>query len=161
MKDIGTSSAPIPLHHPDRRHPDGSRGGVAARRQCHRRRARRQRNRVVGAGAGSGEGHSSVAPLLRRAVIERLKEIRAERVGVIGLAGLVRAPEGVVPWGTFEKIRQALPTVKFKNATDLIQEVRALKSGEEIAFIEKAADIIGKAIDALIAHVGSACAKMN
>ena len=27
-------------------------------------------------------------------VIERLKEIRAERVGVIGLAGLVRAPEG-------------------------------------------------------------------
>src|SRR6266536_1767532 len=38
-------------------------------------------------------------------VIERLKEIRAERIGVIGLSGLVRAPEGVVPWGTFEKIR--------------------------------------------------------
>ena len=58
-----------------------------------------------------------------------------------------------MPWGTFEKIRQALPTVKFENATDLIQEVRALKSNEEIAFIEKAADIIGKAIDALIVHV--------
>ena len=85
-------------------------------------------------------------------VIERLKEIRAERVGVIGLSGLVRAPEGVVPWGTFEKIRQALPTVKFENATDLIQQVRAVKSGEEVAFIEKAADIIGKAIDVLIAH---------
>ena len=28
-------------------------------------------------------------------VIERLKELRAERVGVIGLSGLVRAPEGV------------------------------------------------------------------
>ncbi len=85
-------------------------------------------------------------------VIERLKEIRAERVGVIGLSGLVRAPEGVVPWGTFEKIRQALPAVKFENATDLIQEVRAVKSAEEVAFIEKAADIIGKAIDVLIAH---------
>ncbi len=85
-------------------------------------------------------------------VIERLKEIRAERVGVIGLSGLVRAPEGVVPWGTFEKIRQALPAVKFENATDLIQQVRAVKSGEEVAFIEKAADIIGKAIDVLIAH---------
>ena len=85
-------------------------------------------------------------------VIERLKEVRAARVGVIGLSGLVRAPEGVVPWGTFEKIRTALPNVKFENATDLVQEVRSVKSAEEIAFIEKAADIIDKAIDVLIAH---------
>jgi Xaa-Pro aminopeptidase len=85
-------------------------------------------------------------------VIERLKEIRAERVGVIGLSGLVRAPEGVVPWGTFEKIRKALPAIKFENATDLMQQVRSIKSAEEIAFIEKAAEIIGKAIDVLIAH---------
>ena len=86
-------------------------------------------------------------------VIERLKEIRAERVGVVGLAGLVRAPEGIVPWGTFEKIRAALPTVKFENATDLMQQVRSVKSAEEVAFIEKAAEIIGKALDALIEHV--------
>jgi Xaa-Pro aminopeptidase len=85
-------------------------------------------------------------------VIERLKEIRAERVGVIALSGLVRAPEGVVPWGTFEKIRTALPKVKFENATDLMQEVRSVKSGEEVAFIEKAAEIIDKAIDVLIQH---------
>jgi Xaa-Pro aminopeptidase len=85
-------------------------------------------------------------------VIDRLKEIRAERVGVIALSGLVRAPEGVVPWGTFEKIRQALPNVRFENATDLMQEVRSIKSFEEVAFIEKAADIISKALDTLIAH---------
>jgi Xaa-Pro aminopeptidase len=85
-------------------------------------------------------------------VIERLKEIRAERVGVVGLSGLVRAPEGVVPWGTFEKIRQALPNVKFENATDLMQEVRSVKSAEEVAFIEKAAAIIDKAIEVLVAH---------
>jgi Xaa-Pro dipeptidase len=85
-------------------------------------------------------------------VIERLKELRAERVGVIALSGLVRAPEGVVPWGTFEKIRAALPKTKFENATDLMQEVRSVKSSEEVAFIEKAAEIIGNAIDALIAH---------
>ena len=85
-------------------------------------------------------------------VIERLKEIRAERVGVIGLSGLVRAPEGVVPWGTFEKIRTALPDAKFENATDLMQQVRSVKSAEEVAFIEKAAGIIGQAIDVLIAH---------
>ena len=85
-------------------------------------------------------------------VIERLKELRSTRVGVIALSGMVRAPEGVVPWGTFEKIRQALPAVKFDNATPVMQEVRAVKSAEEIAFIEKAAGIIGKAIDVLIAQ---------
>jgi Xaa-Pro aminopeptidase len=85
-------------------------------------------------------------------VIERLKEIRAERVGVIGLSGLVRAPEGVVPWGTFEKIRTSLPKVNFENATDLMQEVRSVKSAEEIAFVEKAAEIIGHANEVLIAH---------
>ena len=85
-------------------------------------------------------------------VIERLKELRAERVGVIALSGLVRAPEGVVPWGTFEKIRQALPNIKFENSTDLVQEVRSVKSAEEVAFIEKAAEIIGNAIQVLIDH---------
>ena len=85
-------------------------------------------------------------------VIERLNEIRAEKVGVVALSGMVRAPEGVVPWGTFEKIRAALPKATFVNATDIMQRVRAIKSAEEIAFIEKAADIISKAIDVLIAH---------
>jgi Xaa-Pro dipeptidase len=85
-------------------------------------------------------------------VIQRLKEVRAERVGVVALSGLVRAPEGVVPWGIFEKIRQALPSVRFENATELIQQVRSIKSAEEIAFIEKAASIISSALDVLIEH---------
>ncbi|HET7007178.1 MAG TPA: M24 family metallopeptidase [Candidatus Binatia bacterium] len=85
-------------------------------------------------------------------VIDRLKEIRAKRVGVIGLSGMVRAPEGVVPWGTFEKIRTSLTDVKFDNATDVMQEVRSVKSAEEVAFIEKAAEIIGHANEALIRH---------
>src|SRR5258706_9249718 len=83
-------------------------------------------------------------------VIQRLKEIRAGRVGVIGLSGLVRAPEGVVPWGSYEKIRAALPGVRFENATDLMQEARSVKSAEEIAFIEKASAIIGRAIEAML-----------
>lgn len=86
-------------------------------------------------------------------IIQRLKEVRAERVGVIGLKGLVRAPEGVVPWGTFEKIRGALPQVQFENATDLMQEVRSVKSAEEVSFIEKASHIIGDAIEAMIKEI--------
>jgi Xaa-Pro aminopeptidase len=85
-------------------------------------------------------------------IIDRLKEIRAEHVGVIALSGMVRAPEGVVPWGTFEKIRTALPNVKFDNATDVMQQVRSVKSAEEVAFIEKAAEIIGHANEVLIQH---------
>ena len=85
-------------------------------------------------------------------VIDRLKEVRAARVGVVALSGMVRAPEGVVPWGTFEKIRTALPNVKFANATDVMQEVRSVKSAEEVSFIETAAEIIGHANEVLIQH---------
>ena len=85
-------------------------------------------------------------------VIDRLKEVRAARVGVVALSGMVRAPEGVVPWGTFEKIRTALPEVKFANATDVMQQVRSVKSAEEVSFIEKAAEIIGHANEVLIQH---------
>ena len=83
-------------------------------------------------------------------VIQRLKEIRAERVGIVGIEGLVRAPEGTIPWGIYEKIRGALPQVRFQNATDLMQEARSVKSAEETAFVEKAAGIIELAIEALV-----------
>ena len=83
-------------------------------------------------------------------VIQRLKEIRAERVGVVGMEGLVRAPEGTIPWGIYEKIRGTLAQVRFQNATDLMQEARSVKSTEETAFVEKAAGIIELAIEALV-----------
>ena len=86
-------------------------------------------------------------------VIQRLKEIRAQRVGVVGIEGLVRAPEGIVSWAIYEKLRTTLPQVRFENATGLMQEARSVKSAEEIAFIERAAEIIGRAIEALVKEV--------
>ena len=86
-------------------------------------------------------------------VIQRLKEIRAQRVGVVGIEGLVRAPEGIVSWAIYEKLRTTLPQVRFENATGLMQEARSVKSAEEIAFIERAAEIIGLAIEALVREV--------
>jgi Xaa-Pro dipeptidase len=83
-------------------------------------------------------------------VIQRLKEIHAERVGVVGIEGLVRAPEGIVSWSIYEKLRTTLDQVRFENATGLMQEARSVKSAEEIAFIERAAEIIGLAIEALV-----------
>jgi len=86
-------------------------------------------------------------------VIQRLKEIRAQRVGIVGIEGLVRAPEGIVSWAIYEKLRETLPQVRFENATGLMQEARSVKSAEEIAFIERAAEIIGLAIEALVREV--------
>jgi Xaa-Pro aminopeptidase len=84
-------------------------------------------------------------------VIERLKELKlgCARIGVCGLAGLLRAPEGTVPWGMFEKIKAALPHGVFENATELMQDARSVKSSEEIAWIERAAGIL----DSVVARV--------
>ena len=76
--------------------------------------------------------------------IEKLKEMGLEegRIGISGLAGLVRAPDGIISYSTVEAIRQAFPQSEILNATTLMQEARALKSDEEIAFLQRSMDII-------------------
>jgi Xaa-Pro dipeptidase len=86
-----------------------------------------------------------------KAIIERLQEVKPARVGVIGLAGLMRAPEGVVPWTMFENVKAAFPNVEFVNATQITLEARAVKSAEEIVFIEKAEALAEAAVDAMFA----------
>src|SRR5215472_8129367 len=77
-------------------------------------------------------------------VIERMKELKLDRarIGVSGLSGLLRAPEGTVVAGILDKVRHALPAAQYDNATDLLQEARAVKGSEEIAWIERAAEIL-------------------
>src|SRR6476660_4679565 len=72
-------------------------------------------------------------------VIERMKELHLDeaRVGVSGLSGLLRAPEGTVVAGMIDRVRQAFPKARFENATELLQEARSIKSSEEIAWIER------------------------
>ena len=80
--------------------------------------------------------------------IEKLNELglKKARIGISGLAGLVRAPEGIIPYSTVEAIRQAFPDSEIVNATLLMQEARALKSDEEIAFLQRSMDIIEEMI---------------
>ena len=91
-------------------------------------------------------------------IINRLKELHLERarIGVIGLKGLVRAPEGIVPWTMFEKVKEALPNAEFTNATPLLLKARAVKSPEEICFVERAEEVAEKAVETLaeVARVG-------
>lgn len=85
-------------------------------------------------------------------VIERLRELRLDRgrIGVSGLSGLLRAPEGTVVWGIFEKIRKAFPHASFENATELLQDGRSVKSAEEVAWIERAAEILDRVVEAIL-----------
>jgi Xaa-Pro dipeptidase len=79
---------------------------------------------------------------------ERLQELGLARgrIGVTGLEGLVRAPEGVVPWALYERLRAALPDATLVNATHVLQEARALKSPEEVAFVRQAAAVAEAAV---------------
>jgi Xaa-Pro dipeptidase len=86
-------------------------------------------------------------------MIDRMSELKLEnaRIGVSGLSGLLRAPEGTVVVGMLEKVRQAFPQAQFVNATEILQDARSVKSSEEVAWMERAAEILDKVVDAILA----------
>ncbi|HUK41555.1 MAG TPA: M24 family metallopeptidase [Candidatus Acidoferrales bacterium] len=85
-------------------------------------------------------------------MIDRMKELKLQNgcVGVSGLSGLLRAPEGTVVSGIIEKVRAAFPRARFENATELLQEARSVKGSEEVAWIERAAGILDKVVEAVL-----------
>ncbi len=74
---------------------------------------------------------------------ERLAEIgfKTGRIGISGLAGLTRTPDGIVPYTTVAGLEKHYPGVEIVNATDLMREARGVKSGEELSLIERATEI--------------------
>jgi Xaa-Pro aminopeptidase len=80
-----------------------------------------------------------------RAIVERLKELNAERVR-IGITGLgevegTRTPEGTILYGTWKQIRGAFPNAELIDATAILEEVRYVKSLEEIDALAKSMEI--------------------
>ena len=86
-------------------------------------------------------------------LIARMKELKLAngRIGVSGLSGLLRAPEGTVVVGMLEPVRQAFPNAQFENATEILQDARSIKSTEEIAWMERAAEILDQVVAAILA----------
>jgi Xaa-Pro aminopeptidase len=84
--------------------------------------------------------------------IERINELGLQKgtIGISGLAGLFRAPEGIIPYSSVKAIQDAFPQAKIVNATEMMQEIRAVKSAEEVALLEHSAAITEKTIDAMI-----------
>jgi Xaa-Pro dipeptidase len=81
---------------------------------------------------------------------ERLRELglERERIGIAGYHGGTRTPEGTIIHGTYVALAEALPHASFVDATDLLQEVREVKSAEEIAALQCSVDIVERAIEA-------------
>jgi len=86
------------------------------------------------------------------AIVERLKELGIEhgRIGIAGLTGTTRSPEGIVPHGAFVRISEAFPNAEIVDAGDLLDEAKVLKSAEEIAFLERADALAEGAFEVLL-----------
>ena len=87
-----------------------------------------------------------------RAIVERLKELNVER-GRIGITGLgevegTRTPEGTIFYGTWKQIREAFPKAELVDATAILDEVRYVKSDEEVEVLTKSMEMNELAIQA-------------
>ena len=84
--------------------------------------------------------------------IERINELGWQKgtIGISGLAGLFRAPEGIIPYSSVKAIQDAFPQAKIVNATEMMQEIRAVKSAEEVSMLERSAAIVEKTIEAMV-----------
>src|SRR3954447_18278251 len=84
-------------------------------------------------------------------ISERLKELKLER-GTIAISGLrdhLRAPEGIIPSGTLDRIRELLPDANIVNGTWICQLPRMKKSVEEVGFLDKSVELIERSVDAM------------
>lgn len=84
-------------------------------------------------------------------VVQRLTELGFQhgRIGLSGLAGQTRTPDGVVPYGTYVAIASAFPQAKLVDATDLVLDLRSIKSHEEVDVMRAAARITDRMVETM------------
>ena len=80
--------------------------------------------------------------------IERLRELglAKARIGVTGLSGNTRYPEGVTSLGFYSQLRDAFSDAELVNANLVMEHARFVRSDEELAFITKAVGLVEDAI---------------
>lgn len=86
------------------------------------------------------------------AVLSKLREVSLphKRIGIVGLRGSVRAPEGTAGYGFLERLMDEFPGVEWVNFTAQMEDIRILKSPEEIAFLDRSMEIVNAAYDAAV-----------
>lgn len=75
-------------------------------------------------------------------IVSRLKALglKGKKIGVDGLPGPLD-PDGWVPYGVYDRIHKLMPETFFVSTDNLMEVMRAVKSPEEILFLEKAAEL--------------------
>lgn len=84
-------------------------------------------------------------------VVERLKELKPHKIGIVGLGPGVRTPMGLILLGFYNQLKEAFPNTPMVDVTHILEEARYEKSDEEIAALQKSIDIIEKGVDAKVA----------
>lgn len=83
-----------------------------------------------------------------KVVADRLSELSPKRIGVAGLGGGTRTPEGTIGYHAYVAIAEGLPGVEIVDATDILAEVREVKSAEEIEALRRSMEMVDAAYDA-------------
>lgn len=84
---------------------------------------------------------STVAQILRELKLD------SSEIGIVGM-------NWVMPYGDFPILSRELPNAHFKDATDLMIEVRMIKSGAEINLMEKATELADEGYRKLLELIG-------
>ena len=85
-------------------------------------------------------------------VIDRIKELKLDRstIGVIGLSGSPRSPEGLVPSGVIDALREQLGDATLVNASSVVDRARAVKSPAEVDFQRSACGLCEAAAKVMV-----------
>lgn len=77
---------------------------------------------------------------LANTVVSRLKELGMDgkKIGVDGISAPLD-PDGWLPFSVYDQILKLMPETNFIGTHDMLERMRAVKSPEEISFLEKAA----------------------
>ncbi len=89
-----------------------------------------------------------------QSIVARIKELGLEagKIGIVGVTGLFDDPLSV-PENHYRTFRSELPKATFAEATEIVEEVRLIKSAEEIAAMEQAAAYTDMAMENLVRHI--------
>jgi Xaa-Pro dipeptidase len=84
--------------------------------------------------------------------LSKLRELRFpnKRIGVVGLRDYIRAPEGTAGYGFLRMLMDAIRDVEWVDFTHEMEDIRIVKSAEEIAFLEKSMEIVNAAYAAAV-----------
>jgi Xaa-Pro aminopeptidase len=88
-----------------------------------------------------------------KVVADRLKELGVDRarIGITGLGGGTRTPEGTIGHQFWTQIREGFPKADIVDATPILTEVRYVKSAEEIEVLTKSMELVERGYDAILA----------